>query len=297
MSSQRYVIITPARNEGLRIGKTLESVVIQTHRPVRWVIVNDGSTDNTSEIVENYAKKYDFIKLLGVEGSGRKNFGSKVKAFNAGLELLHGLDYNFIGNIDGDISFDPDYFEKLFKEFANNRNLGLGGGIIIEKVDEKLRTQTISINSVAGAVQLFRRDVFERTGGYIPMQFGGVDSAAEIMVRMHGWEVRTFPELKVIHHGPIITGNKNPLRARFNKGIINYTLGYNPLFQVLISLFRMVHRPYILGGLYMILGYFWAKFKKIEQKLPQEAVAFLHSEQIERIKKALCGQRMVVSTK
>lgn len=285
-----YALITPARNEGNRIAKTLESIINQTRKPVLWVIVNDGSTDNTADIVGDYALRHDFIKCISVDGQGRKNFSSKVNAFNRGLNLLSGIDYSFIGNLDADVSFEPLYFQQLLQEFQKAKNLGLAGGLIVEYANNRFREQKVSINSVAGAVQLFRREAFEQVGGYFPMKYGGVDSAIEIKVRMKGWEVRTFPDLKVIHHGPVVTGKKSPLQARFNKGIINYTLGYHPLFQCVISIFRMLHPPFILGGLLMMSGYFWAALCKTEIKLPEEVVRFLRAEQLKRLKNVFTGK-------
>ena len=280
--TQSFAIITPARNEEANIEKTLISMVAQTIKPVKWVIVSDGSTDSTDEIVKRYASEHDFIELLRRDTSGSGNFGSKVYAFQAGYEKLEGIEYDFVGNLDGDVSFAPDYFEKLLTNFENEK-MGLAGGIILEQFDEKFLPQTMSDNSVAGAVQLFRRECYESFGGYIPMKLGGIDSCAEILSRFKGWEVKTIRELEVKHHGRVVTGGKNILQTRFKKGKVNYLLGYHPLFQFFVSLGRMKNSPYIIGGILMFFGYLAAGISGLERQVPEDMVKFLRQEQMDRL--------------
>lgn len=292
-----YVLITPARNEGPRVENTIKSVISQSIKPMRWVIVNDASTDNTKEIVEQYAENHSFIRHIELKRDGGANFSSKVRAFNTGLTHIADLDYDYIGNLDADISFESDYFELLLRQFIEDTELGLGGGMIVENLNGTNRYRKTSTNSVAGAVQLFRRSVFEKIGGYIAMRYGGVDAALEIMVRMNGWKVRTFPSLIVIHHGPVSMGCTNPYSAFFRKGKINCTLGYAPLFHLVSSILRMSCKPFVIGGLLMLLGYYMTKLRGIKPQLPSEAVNYLHSEQRKRLKNLLKGRMMLVSTK
>ncbi len=287
MSRYKYAIITPARNEGLNIENTIKSIINQTIKPQRWVIVNDSSTDNTKEIIEKYALKFDFIKHIELKRDGNSNFSSKVNAFNYGLLSLSELDYDYIGNIDADISFECNYFELLINRFSRDQSLGLCGGMIVENLNGVHRYRKTSENSVAGAVQFFRRCTYEKIGGYIPMRYGGVDAAAEIMVRMNNWEVRTFSDLKVIHNGPVSMGCNNSYSAYFRKGKINCTLGYHPLFHFISSFLRMSCKPFVIGGILMIFGYYAAKIKKIKPQLPRDAVEFLHTEQMARLKRIL----------
>ncbi len=184
----RYVLVTPARNEADFIEGTLKSVVAQTIVPEKWVIVSDGSSDATEEIVESYAKKHAYIELVvRVAGTGR-DFGSKVFAFNSGYERLGGTDYSYIGNLDADVSLEPDYFERLLQHFSERPKLGIGGGAIFEAVDGKFRARAGNrIRSVAGAVQLFRKECFQEIGGYSPIETGGIDTLAEVTARMLGW--------------------------------------------------------------------------------------------------------------
>jgi len=218
-------------------------------------VVNDGSTDRTDEIVERYARNHSLIQPVRAGEKSERNCSSKVKAFKAGYGLLGDTKYDYIGNLDADVSFGPEYFEQVLKRFEENAELGIGGGIIQELIDGEYVTQTISLNSVAGAVQLFRRHCYEDIGGYIPIKEGGIDAAAEIMARMRGWKTQTFPELKVLHHRRVAIGKGNILSMRFRTGRTNRLLGYHPLFQMLSSLYRIKQRPYLLGSLLILSGY------------------------------------------
>jgi glycosyltransferase involved in cell wall biosynthesis len=278
-----YALITPAKNEEGQIQHTIRSMVRQLVLPQRWVIVNDGSTDRTGEIVEQYARDYDFIIPVHSQKSHGEGFGSKVRAFEAGYALLKNTDYRFIGNLDADVSFEEGYFEKLLGEFSNDSQLGLAGGIILEQIGEHFVPQRISANSVAGAVQLFRRECFEQINGYRALTLGGIDTVAEIMARMKGWTVRTVFHLPVMHYGRVTTGCKSVCRSRFNKGFNNYLLGYHPLFHVMASLSRATVRPYIVGSFMMMAGYLWAYTNQAERPLPFEVMDFLRKEQMKRI--------------
>lgn len=285
--SEQYVLITPARNEEKYIECTIRSVVAQSVKPLRWIIVSDGSTDRTDEIVETYARRCSFIKLLSARNVGKRNFGSKVNAFNSGYNSLEGLSYSFIGNLDADVSFAPDYFEKVLNNFDNNPQLGIAGGIIEELINGKYVTQNISLNSVAGAVQLFRRECFEQIGGYIPLKMGGIDAAAEIMARMHGWKVQTLPSLRVLHHRRVATGGGDILKARFRQGKMYYNLGYHPVFQLVRSAYKIADPPVLLGSTVMIAGFMWSYIRSHERGLPQEVNSFLRKEQKRRLRHLL----------
>ncbi len=286
-AAPNYVLVTPARDEASRIHRTLEAVAAQTRRPLRWVVVDDGSTDRTGAIIDEFASRHPFVVPLHAPVVGRKSFGSKARAFAAGLERLAGLPYDYIGNLDADVSMAPDYFERLLGTMAAEARLGLAGGLIVEQAGGRPRPQRLSAGSVAGAVQMFRRACFEEIGGYLPLERGGIDAAAEIMARMHGWQVRTLPELHVLHHGPITTGSRGIWRARFNGGLIRQGLGYHPLFQIGTGLFRMSQRPYVIGGLLMLAGYFWGRLRGLEPQLPPSVVAWLRAEQSAKLRRAL----------
>ena len=279
----KYVLVTPARNEEAYIEKTIQSVLSQTLLPEKWIIISDGSTDRTDLIVEKYKEEHVFISLLQIGGDCAPNFGSKVNAFNAGYKQLIKQKFDLIGNLDADVTFSPNYYETMITKLKEDPGLGIAGGIICELMNGKYTPQKINLNSVAGAVQLFRRECFEAIGGYIPIKSGGIDAAAEIIGRMHGWKVRTFPEIQVLHHRRVMTGNRNILQTRFKQGMTQYMLGYHPLFQLARFFFRIPDKPFLVGSIISMCGYAWGFLKRAKRPLPIEAVQFLHSEQLKRL--------------
>jgi len=279
-----YVIITPARNEEAYIEKTFQSVISQTILPKKWVIVSDGSTDRTDEIVKLYESNYDFIQLLHREPDTSRSFASKVYAIRAGIKQLNGIEYDFIGNLDADVSFEPDYYESVFVKFQENPKLGIAGGELFDNCGGKYIRQLKSTSwSVGGPVQMFRRKCYEDIGGYIPIKLGCEDAIAEIMARMHGWEVKSFPDIRVMHHRRTGTEKGNILSARFRGGVMDYSLGYSPLFEVARCFLRIIEKPYVIGSLFRICGYCWAFLRRDKQILPDEIVKFFHKEQLDRL--------------
>lgn len=287
------MLVTPTKNNAATIGRTVGAVAAQTVLPARWVIVSDGSTDGTDEIVVAAAARHPFIRLIRRTPFEPGGFGSKVASFEVGRSAAVDVDYTFIGNVDADVSFGPYYFERLLDAFAADRRLGVAGGAIVEEAEGRRVPQRVSVNSVAGAVQLFRRQCFEETGGFVPLPLGGEDSTVEIMARSAGWRVRTLFDLPVRHHGRIGARNGGPTRVRFRKGVTNYILGYDPLFQVVISAYRMRDRPYVVGGLSMLSGYVWASLRRRPRALTDGAIRFLRSEQRQRMASTLTGRSPV----
>lgn len=290
MQAQRYVLITPARNEEKYIGKTIESVVSQTKRPEKWVIVSDGSVDRTDEIVRAYADKFGFIELVragNVGVPGKKDFGSKVLAFRAGYARVEGVEYEFIGNLDADITLNEQYFERLIDRFGDDEQLGVAGGIVMEPTDSGFLPQITSQNSVCGSVQLFRRRCYEAFGGYIPIQLGGVDAAAEIMARMHGWKVETLRDIPVYAQRRVLTGGATLMHTRFRRGLSNYILGYSMLFQFASSISRVTEPPAVLGSIATMAGYVTGMIQRRRRALAPDVIRFLRSEQRARLLSSL----------
>jgi GT2 family glycosyltransferase len=280
-----YVLISPARNEEGYIGRTLDAVVRQTLLPKRWVIVSDGSTDRTEEIVRSYALKHEFILLLRLAPHNKRSFSSKVHAFQAGLERLEDLHYDFIGNLDADVSFDSHYFEYIRTKFIESPKLGIAGGVILEDQENEYRERPFDRSwNVAGAIQLFRRRCFEQIGGFVPLKVGGEDTVAQIMARMKGWDVRSFPELRVLHHKPTGSGQKHMWRSKIDEGIQDRMVGYHPIYELAKCLRRITEKPYFLGGILRLFGFVWSALKREEIPLPEKIVRFHRNEQKSRIK-------------
>lgn len=287
----KYVLITPARNEDEYIGKTIEAVIAQTIKPEKWVIISDGSTDKTDEIAESYAKKIDFICFVKTKDQPDRNFGSKVAAFNLGLEQLTNVEYDFIGNLDADISFDPDYYEKVLQRFQQNEKLGIAGGVRVDIVNGKPLKIRSSKNSVAGGFQFFRKKCFEDIGGYKKLDYGGIDAVAEISARMHGWQVESFSDIVAEHNKPTGSAVGNILKQKFRAGVKYYLLGYPPLFPFMRFGLRLKQKPVIIGSLISILGYYWALVFRYKRPVPADFVRYLRKEQKKRIRNMLAGKK------
>jgi poly-beta-1,6-N-acetyl-D-glucosamine synthase len=287
MATGAYVLVTAARNEEDFIGTTIEAVLSQTVLPQKWVVVSDGSTDRTDEIVAKAAKRHSFIRLVRREAGGARNFSSKVQAFRMSEPELAGTPVEYLGNLDADVSFPANYYETILQRFMVQPRLGLAGGILTDLIDghyEELRT---SVNSVAGPIQMFRRCCYDDIGGYIPLRLGGIDSAAEIMARARGWDVRTFSDLKVRHHRPVSSRAGGVVRIKLRYGMAHYALGYHPLFELLRCVYRIPERPYIIGSLCLTVGYLWAWLTRIEKAVPEDVVRYLQHEQVDRLR-AMC---------
>ena len=282
-SNLRYVLVTPARNEAKHIGLTLESVVSQTHRPTRWVIVSDGSTDETDAIVEGYTRNHDWIRLVRLPDKRERSFAAKVDAFNAGFRELADVPYDVIGSLDGDISFDPEYFAFLMAKFAADPKLGVAGTPFVEH-GRHYDYRFTNIEHVSGACQMFRRECFAAIGGYVPIKGGGIDWTAVTTARMRGWRTRTFPEKTCLHHRPMGTGSaKGRLRAIFRHGQKDYNLGGHPVWQVFRGAYQMTRRPLMVGGLALIAGYAWAGLQRRPRPIGDDLIQFNRTEQMARL--------------
>jgi GT2 family glycosyltransferase len=283
-----YVLITPARNEAAFLEKTILSVVGQTIRPIKWVIVSDGSTDGTDSIVKRYATEHQWIELLRMPERQERHFAGKVHAFNAGYAKVEGLNYDLIGSLDADISFDSDYFAFLLARLSENPRLGLVG-TPFEEGGESYDYRFVSIEHVSGACQLFRRECFEEIGGYVPIQGGGIDHVAVLSARMQGWQTRTFPEKVCHHHRKQGSASNGPLKIKFRVGALDYALGGHPAWELFRVVYQMTKRPFVAGGSMIFAGYFWSMVRRVKRPISPEIVKFRRREQISRLARFLRG--------
>jgi len=186
-------------------------------------VANDtdyDQADGTDEMVRQRMTEYPFIELLQLKNRDDRNFGSKARALNTGYRQIYKNDYRFIGILDADVSFEPSYFENIINRFDENNKLGIAGGVIVDIGDGQFLKKHRNLSSVSGAIQFFRRKCFEDIGGYLPLSAGGIDAAAEIMARMHGWQVASFPDLEVQHYRATGSEGKSICRARFLGGVM-----------------------------------------------------------------------------
>jgi len=287
MNKVKYVLITAAKNEESYIENTIRSVLNQSVKPEKWIIVSDGSTDSTNDIVEKYKHEYKFIDLTALPPNIERNFSSKVNALNQALKKIEGMKYDFIGNLDADVTLDKNYYEDVFRTFQANPKLGVAGGIILDCIGDKVYPQNISLNTVAGAIQVFRKECFEKIGYYTPFKYGGEDAYMEIVARMMGWDVQTLAELKVHHHRPTGTGMGSLSKANLRSGKMFYSLGYSSVFLLVRCFYRIFDKPVLIGSILSIWGYFSAFIKKEKCPAGDAFINFVRSEQRERLKSLL----------
>ena len=282
----KYVLITPAHNEERFIEKTLDSMTGQTLLPERWVIVDDGSTDRTAAIVESYAQRFSWIKLITRSKRLDRNFAGKVHAFNVGLESVRSLDFQVIGNLDADLSFDADYLEFLMEKFSEDLDLGVAGTPFTEDGGYDTRTDSFEgENHVAGGCQLFRRECFEEVGGYVPNPAGGIDWIAVTTARMKGWKTRSFAEKRFHHYRTLGTGGKSGAGASFSYGEKDYYLGNSPIWQIFRVAYRTAKQP--LDGLVLLAGYCWAAIRRIKRPVSCELMNFHRREEMKKLRAIL----------
>lgn len=286
----RLALVTPARNEAALIGATMRSVIAQTVRPVRWIIVSDGSTDGTDDIVRELADGESWIELLRLPEHRERQFAAKANAFNAAYAHLKEDAFELVGNLDADITLPPDYFEFLIARFRENERLGVAGTPYVEDPAHPERHTyahaDANLAHVSGACQIFRRACFEDVGGYVPVKGGAIDWIAVTTARMKGWTTRTFTERVNFHHRKIGTAEAGPLKARFHYGRKAYYVGGHPAWEILRGVFQMKSPPFVVGGLSFISGYIWAAATRMERPVSRELMAFHRREQLVRLKKA-----------
>jgi len=283
-----YVLITPSRNEEKLIGKTIESVAQQTVLPLKWVIVNDGSTDSTGAIAERYAAQYPWIEVVNRPVRKERNFAAKVHAFNAGRERLGDLKYDVIANLDSDVVLDPDHFEFLLGKFQQEPRLGVAGTVFREEGGYNSGADSFEGQTyVSGQCQVFRRECFDEIGGYFANKAGGIDWIAVQTARMKGWKTRSFREKSFFHHRPLGTADRSVLAASYSYGQKDYFLGGGPLWELFRVTYRMTKRPYILDGLALGMGYGSAAVRKLPRPVSAELMAFHRREQMKKLKAVL----------
>lgn len=292
-----YVLITPARNEAPHLEGLIQSVVAQTVRPVRWVIVSDGSTDGTDEVVSSFARQHPWIQLMRLERDSERSFSGKARAVNAGYESLRELPFDLVGNLDADITLPPDFYEFLMSKFLDMPELGVAGTPFLENAERPTAHSydhaLANLHHVSGACQVFRRHCFEEIGGYTPLRRGGIDWVAVTAARLRGWTTRTFIERTCTHHRAMGTADRNQIQARFRHGQEDYEVGSHPLWHLARCLFQMRRPPVVVGGVSLMCGYTWAWLRHQPSPIPRELREFHRNEQRARLRALLSGRSVV----
>jgi glycosyltransferase involved in cell wall biosynthesis len=277
------VIITPVRNEGQYLPKTIDSVVSQTLQPRKWIIVNDGSTDNTKQIIDEAAKQYPWIQGVHRPDRGyRKQGGGVIEAFYDGYKLTDHEPWDFLVKLDGDLSFDRNYFEACLGQFAANSKLGIGGGTVCCLKDGALVAESRNDPRfhVRGATKIYRRQCWEQLGGLLKAP--GWDTVDELKANMLGWDTRTFAEILLLQHKD--TGSADGAWRNWVKnGLANYISAYHPLFMLAKCMKRVFARPYFLNAAGLAFGFVGGYFRRVPKIEDSSLIRYIRTQQIRKL--------------
>jgi glycosyltransferase involved in cell wall biosynthesis len=286
----KYVLVTAAKNEEAYIEMTILSVLKQSVLPEEWVIVSDGSSDNTEGIVKKYSSRHKFIKLIAVIEAEERTFAGKVFAIKMAVESLNTPHYDFIGNLDADVSFGPFFYELMMQKFQDDKNLGVCGGVRHDVVNDQHLKIRCPRSTVSGASIFFRKKVFTEIEGFLPMPKGGEDTIAGIMARMNGWKVASFPDVEFLHHRRTGSASAEGVLSSINHGVRDYHIGYHPLYELAKCLYRLKDRPFVLGSLLSLFGYIKSALCREERVIPKNVVEFVKEEQLAKIFRFGCSK-------
>ena len=283
MKNVHYFVITPVRNEEEHLKFTIDSVASQTSRPRQWIIVDDGSSDRTGKIADEAASLHPWIRVVHREDRGfRKAGGGVIEAFYDGYRCIKPNEWEYVVKLDGDLSFDPDYFERSFQQFRAHPKLGIGGGAICTIMNGAPVEESGGDPSfhVRGATKIYRRACWEAIGGLVCAP--GWDGIDEFKANMLGWTTYTFRELKLVHHRRT-GGAEGTWKDSVKNGRADYTAGYHPLFMACKCLKRSLRRPYALRGLGFLVGYLSGYVRRLPQVNDKELIRYLRREQMRKL--------------
>jgi poly-beta-1,6-N-acetyl-D-glucosamine synthase len=288
----RYVLMTAAKDEADFVGLALESVARQTIKPIRHVVVDDGSKDGTERIIQQWEQKEPFIRLKAREKSSVRTFGSKVAALEGAYNDIKDLQFDYIGCLDADITLPPDYYERIIGRMRANPKLGVASGFCLQKAGSDWIKIMTNVRHVPGAMQFFTRQCYDAIGGYQKVTVAGVDSLAEIKARMKGWETRSFEDIFAYHHKPIGSATGGKLKTSYRRGMTDYLLGKHPLYVLAKGVRRLAAPPYLSGAAAHLYGYFSLLLAKKPMDVTAEVRTYVRTEEMEVLKSAICrGKR------
>lgn len=279
----RYIVITPARNEAENIPHTIRSMVGQSLRPSRWVIVNDGSTDTTGAIIDAAAREHDWITAVHRPDRGyRKQGGGVVETFYDGYARIAQEPWEYLLKFDADLSFEPDYFARCLRKFTEDPKLGIGGGMISHEVAGRLVSESPGDPAfhVRGATKIYRRECWEAIGGLL--QAPGWDTIDELKANMLGWTTRTFADIPLRHHR--YTGSADGTWKNVVKfGLANYITGYHPLFMLVKCCKRAVQPPYGVGAAGLAWGFCKGYLQGVARVPDPELIRYVRRQQLNKL--------------
>jgi glycosyltransferase involved in cell wall biosynthesis len=280
--SSRLLLISPVRNESAHIERVVRAVAGQTRTPDAWVVVDDGSSDGTFEIVDRLRTGAPFLSLIARDqdrepeaGGDRLATAAAPRAFNAGLRTVDWREFTHIGKLDGDVELPPDYFERLLAEFDADPTLGIACGDLVEGQGADERRIRIPSHHVHGALKLYRSECFEAIGGV--QERLGWDTIDETYARMKGFTTRSFRELVARHHRAWGSAD-GTLRGRARHGHCAHVAGYTLLWALLRSAKLATVRPFGLSGLAFLHGYLGARLRRLPRVEDREFRRYVRRE-------------------
>ena len=284
MNRRRYIVVTPVRDEAEFLQRTIDSMAAQTIRPDLWIIVDDGSTDATPDIVRKAAQQHDWIRPHRRPDRGeRKVGGGVIEAFYDGLSLVNLDDYEYLCKLDGDLEFGSTYFERLFQKFEEEPRLGTASGKSWIRVAGRLIPERTGDDFSQGQTKLYRTLCFEDIGGFVrEVMWDGIDCHR---CRMRGWKARSFREreLRFIHLRTMGSSFKSVFHGRLRWGRGQYFMGTHWLYALAIAVYRMWERPFVIGGLCILAGYLSGYVRRLERYDDLEFRRHLHQWQLARL--------------
>jgi glycosyltransferase involved in cell wall biosynthesis len=281
--NHKFVIITPVRDEALYVEKTIASVARQTVLPAEWIIVDDGSTDGTSEILDRFRSQFEWVKVIHRKNRGhRASGGGVVEAFYDGYSKLAENKWEYIVKLDGDLSFGPDYFEKCFKYFAAEPKLGIAGGTVcvVQNGQIKIDSKGDPPFHVRGATKIYRRPCWEKIGPLVKAP--GWDTIDEVKANMNGWRTRSFSDLRLVQH-KATGGADGAWKNWYKNGMANFIAGYHPIFMIAKCFKRTFRKPMLLASVALFTGFLSGYFKNVTQLNDEAVIRYLRKQQLRRL--------------
>jgi biofilm PGA synthesis N-glycosyltransferase PgaC len=281
MNNRRYALITPCRDEADYARITLESITRQTVPPSLWVIVDDGSTDQTPKILHEYAKKFPYIKIIRREDRGRRSVGPGViDAFYAGYETINPSEFDYVCKLDLDLDIPPRYFETLIERMEKNPRIGTcSGKPYFRDKNQRLISEACGDEMSVGMIKFYRTRCFQQIGGFVrQVMWDGIDCHR---CRMLGWIACSWDqsEIRFIHLRAMGSSHKGILTGRSRHGFGQYFMGTSLPYMTASAAFRMTRPPFLLGGAAMWWGFVKAMLKRQPRYDDPQFRAFLRKYQ------------------
>ncbi len=279
--NKRYALITPCRDEQKYIGKTIESVAKQTVKPALWTIVDDGSTDKTTDIIAEAEKQYDYIQILAKPDRGKRMVGpGVVDAFYEGLKRIDLDDFDYICKLDADLALPKGYFEGLMKRMEADPRIGtISGKAYFYDTSGVLISEKVSDEISLGMTKFYHTDCFLQIGGFVrEVMWDGIDCHR---CRMLGWKACSVDDagLRFIHLRPMGSSDKNIIKGRIRHGYGQYFMGTGLLYMTVSALYRSTRPPLLIGGAAMLWGYLKSMLKRCKRYDDKQFRSFLRKYQ------------------